>query len=112
MSRSHIDRLEMEMVSKHQCVSVEFYYVLHSTLLGKTLTALHVLEQDVDRLPISQLIPDWFETETEEWRQISTGQSTFVLLKTRTKLTVLVVLFYSRYQRSSITRPIIHQLQI
>ena len=53
----HIDKLEIEMASKHQWTPVEFYYALRSTLLGKALAALEALEQDLDRPPIPQLIP-------------------------------------------------------
>ena len=97
----HIDLLETERAYKHQWTPREFYYGLRVTLVGKAFEALKALEHDHDRPPLARLIPDWFEPDTAEWRGISTGMLSFQMLSPRTKVATLIVLFYSRYQRSS-----------
>ena len=75
--KNHLDCLEIQVANKHQWNARQFYYALQHTLTGQALKTLTCLEDETECPDLSSLLPDWFETEMQELRQMFVGKLGF-----------------------------------
>ena len=59
------------------------------------------LERDEDQPDLGSLLPDWFECEATEYRDLLKKRTSFSRLKERTQLAIVYVYFFFRFQRDT-----------
>ena len=100
----HVDMLEIMRANKHQWTAREYYYGLQHTLAGRARVTVSNLEQGLECPELTMFLPDWFECDMQELRQIIAGRCTFPELAPRTKVAILIAYFQDRFQMSSAVR--------
>ena len=70
----HVDMLEIMRANKHQWTAREYYYGLQHTLAGKTWSTVFNLEQGLECSELTMYLPDWFECDMQELRQMIAGR--------------------------------------
>ena len=93
----HLDMLEIMRVNKHQWTAREFYYGLQHTLAGKVRSTVSNLEQSLECPELTMFLPDWFECDMQELREMIAGRCGFPELEPRTKVAVLITYFQDRF---------------
>ena len=66
----HLDSLEIHRANKFQWSAREFYYALQHTLGGIAKETLGHLERDVETFDFRMYLPNWFQTEGIENREL------------------------------------------
>ena len=102
----HLDMLEIMRANKHQWTAREFYYGLQHTLAGKARSTVSNLEQSLECPELTMFLPDWFECDMQELREMIAGRCGFPELEPRTKVAVLIAYFQDRFQMCSAERAI------
>ena len=98
--------LEIMRANKHQWTAREFYYGLQHTLAGKVRSTVSNLEQSLECPELTMFLPDWFECDMQELREMIAGRCGFPELEPRTKVAVLIAYFQDRFQMCSAERAI------
>ena len=98
---AHVDALETHRANKFMWTARQFYYGLLHTLRAKALKTANAMEEDLEEFVLLDFIPDWFECEMRELRQMVSGKLKFAQLKPRTKVAILITYFEEQFQRDT-----------
>ena len=97
----HVNELELQCARKHCWSARQFFYALRSTLSGAAMQTWVALERDEDQPDLGSLLPDWFECEPKEYRDLLKKRTSFSRLSERTQLAIVFVYFFFRFQRDT-----------
>ena len=98
---AHVDALETHRANKFQWTARQFYYGLLHTLVGRAERTATAMEDDIEEVNLLDSLPDWFECEMLELRQMVAGKLKFAQLKPRTKVAVLISHFEEKFQKDT-----------
>ena len=97
----HVNELELQCARKHGWTAKQFFYALRATVTGAAMSTWTALERDEDQPDLGSLLPDWFECESTEYRDLLKQRTSFSRLKERTQVAILYVYFFYRFQRDT-----------
>ena len=97
----HVNELELQCARKHCWSARQFFYALRSTIEGAALQTWVALERDEDQPDLGSFLPDWFECEAKEYRDLLKNRTSFSRMAERTQLAIIFVYFFYRFQRDT-----------
>ena len=97
----HVNELELQCARKHCWTTRQFFYALRYTISGAAMQTWLALERDEDQPDLGSLLPDWFECEANEYRDLLKKRTSFSRLCERTQLAIIYVYFFFRFQRNT-----------
>ena len=93
-----VNELELQCVRKHRWTPRQFFYTLRA---GAALQTWSALERDEDQPDRTVFLPDWFECEPAEYRDLLKKRALFSRLSERTQVALMFVYFFFRFQRDT-----------
>ena len=97
----HVNELELQCARKHNWTAKQFFYALRSTLTGAAYKTWVALEREEDQPDLGDFVPDWFECEAQEYRDLLKKRTGFSRLAERTQLAIVYVYFFYHFQRDT-----------
>ena len=73
----HVTEFELQYARKHCWTARQFFYALRATLTGAALQTWVALEREEDQPDLGSFLPDWFECEPQEYRDLLKKRTSF-----------------------------------
>lgn len=97
----HVNELELQCARKHRWTPRQFFYALRTTITGAARQTWAALERDEDQPDLADFIPEWFECEQSEYKDLLKKRALFSHLSERTQIAIIFVYFFYRFQRDT-----------